>query len=163
MIEIICMLFHNMKRRRHIEVERMELHEQLRKARTDAGLSVKAVAGHLNLTRVQIWRMEKENADWITTGRLKKLASLYGVPIISLFADNIEFNDTDISYQLIGDAVEAVNRVADGLASTPTPEATKSAVLAVIRLQQERWVDDPKQKFVHSEFKILIESELKRK
>lgn len=138
----------------------MELHDRLKKARIDAGFSVKAVAAKLDKTRVQIWRMEK-NADFISIERLRALADLYGVSVHSLFADNLELGADEVPFQLIGMAVEAVEEVACTLETRPSPEHLKNAVIAVARYQHEQWLDDITKTFEKTEYKVMIEQHLR--
>jgi transcriptional regulator with XRE-family HTH domain len=155
MIAYLRLMFHVVKRRGRTRIRRMELHEHLRQAREDAGLSVKAVAAELGLTRVQVWRMEKD-AGFVSVERLRKLANLYGRPIQVFFDDTIEIDD-HVSYQLVGMAVEAVEMVASGMSVRPTPAAIRSAVIAVVRAQHKRWAEDTKRRFDPKEFTALIE------
>lgn len=161
MIEFVQRMFHNLKQKRHIKASRMELHQQLNQARKKAGLSVNEVAAHLDVGRVQVWRMEK-NADWVSVGRLKQLASLYGIPAATLLSDNVDIGEADISYQLIEDAMQAVGGVSSNMAHPPSPEATRAAVVAVIRHQQKRWSEDSTHIFNSDEFKVLIEDYLQK-
>lgn len=155
MIAYLRLMFHVVKRKSRTRIGRMELHEHLRQAREDAGLSVKAVAAELGVTRVQVWRMEKD-AGFVSVDRLRKLADLYGRPIQVFFDDTIEIDD-QVSYQLVGMAVEAVESVASRKKARPSSTTMRSAVIAVVRAQQKRWSEDPKRRFDPREFTALIE------
>jgi transcriptional regulator with XRE-family HTH domain len=140
----------------------MELKKRLRQAREDASLSVNDVADYLGVGRAQIWRMETKSADFISVGRLRKLADKYGRSLAYFFDDRLESNDAEVSYQLIGMAVSATEFVAARMVHRPSPMAMQAAVLATIRAQQERWSDDPNSMFNQDEFIMLIEQQLKR-
>ncbi|MDA9207356.1 helix-turn-helix domain-containing protein [Octadecabacter sp.] len=138
----------------------MELHEALKKARQDAGLSVSSVAQHLAVGRAQVWRMEK-NAEFISIARLRQVAELYGVPIEVLLDDSLPPQAGDVSYQLVGMAVDAVMAVIAAKSIQPAQANIRDAVVTVIRLQQRRWDDDPKSKFFAKEYTALIEEHLR--
>lgn len=154
-------LLHDVKHICCIRVDRMELHDRLREARKNSGKSVNQVAEDLGVSRIQIWRMEK-NADFISVERLKKLADLYGRPIQSFFDDNVEISETEVSYQLIGMAFEATDAVASKMKERPSPDALKSAAIAVIKAQQKRWAENPDMRFKPEDFLVFIESELEK-
>lgn len=154
-------LLHDVKQICCIRVARMELHDRLREARKNSGKSVNQVAEDLGVSRIQIWRMEK-NADFISIERLKKLAGLYGRPIQSFFDDNIEMSETEISYQIIGMALEAVEAVASKMVERPSTEAFRAAVIAVIRAQQNRWAENPDMRFNPEEFTVFVERLLEK-
>jgi transcriptional regulator with XRE-family HTH domain len=137
----------------------MELAERLKKAREDTGMSVKAVAAELEVTRVQVWRMEKD-ADFVSVKRLKELAKLYGVPFAALFEDDLQIQETDVSYDLIGRAIELVMDVASNQTVLPAKKAIRAATVAVIRKQQARWAEDPKVKFIPQEYVLLVQDKL---
>lgn len=160
MIALILKVFHLVEHRNHTKTERMELRELLRKAREDAKLSINEVGELLGVGRAQVWRMESKDADFISIGRLRKLADCYGRPLSYFFNDNLETNDTEVSYQLIGMAIAASETVATKLTERPSPEALQSATLAIIRTQQKRWADDPSRRFNPEEFVVLIEQHL---
>lgn len=160
MIALIRKVFHLMEHRGQTRTKRMELRKHLRKAREDAMLSVNEISKRLNVGRAQIWRMESKDADFISVGRLRKLADHYGRPVNYFFNDNQEITETEISYQLIGMAVAATETVAIKMPVRPSPEALKAATIAVIRTQQKRWSDDPKRRFNPEEFVVLIEQHL---
>ena len=137
----------------------MELHEVLKKAREDAGLTVKAVAQHLEVGRAQVWRMEK-NADFISVARLKKLAKLYGVEVGALLDDTLSSSDRDTSYQLIGTAIDAVMAVVVTHNKKPDRVSIREAVITVLRHQQSRSNNDLSSRFHAEEYKAMIERQL---
>lgn len=152
-------LLHDVKHICCIRVVRMELHDRLREARINSGKSVNQVAEDLGVSRIQIWRMEK-NADFISVERLKKMAELYGRPIQSFFDDKVEISEPEVSYQIIGMAFEAVEAVASKMKKRPSPAVLRSAAIAVIRAQQKRWAENPGIRFNVEEFTVFIEMEM---
>lgn len=138
----------------------MELHEALKKARQDADLSVSSVAQYLNVGRAQVWRMEK-NAEFISVARLRQVADLYGVQVEALLDDKLPPNSVDVSYQLVGMAVDAVMAVITAKSIKPAEARVRDAVVAVIRLQQSRLEEDHKTVFQAKEFTALIELHLR--
>ena len=154
-------VLHHVKRWRHTKNEQMELHQHLKQAREQSGKTVKEVAAALGVSRVQVWRMEKD-ADFVSVARLRLLADLYGKPLQSFFDDTVSVGNGDISYQLIGMSVDAVENVAAKMVERPNPDATRSAVLSVIRAQQARLENDPTHRFKADEFTVLIEQEFQK-
>lgn len=154
-------LLHDVKHTCSFRIHRMELKDRLQEARKSSGKSMDQVAQDLGLSRIQVWRMEK-NAEAITVKRLQELADVYGKPIQSFFADNVEISETEISYQIIGMALEAVESVASKMKERPSPAAIKSAVIAVIKAHQKRWAENPDVRFNPAEFMVFIEQELEK-
>ncbi len=157
----LLFVLHHVKRWRHAKNDKMELHQHLKQAREQSGKTVNEVAAALGVSRVQVWRMEKD-ADFVSVARLKLLADLYGKPITSFFDDTVPVGSGDISYQLIGMSVAAVEGIASKMSKRPSPDATRSAVLSVIRAQQARLANDPATRFKADEFTVLIEQELQK-
>ena len=160
LFELIRKVFHKKIHLRFLMDTDMELHNALKKARKDADLSVTAVAQHLQVGRAQVWRMEK-NAEFISIARLRQVAELYGVPMEALLDDKLPQQTGDVSYQLVGMAVDAVMAVVSAKSIQPTQANIRDAVVAVIRLQQSRWDEDPKSKFLAKEYTALIEEHLR--
>ena len=160
LFELFRIVFHKKEHPRHIGTVEMELHEALRKAREDTGLSVKSVATTLGVGRAQVWRMEKD-AEFISVARLRQLADLYGVPVETLLVDDITIGKTELSYQLIGLAAETVAVLAQRQTKTPSPQAQRCAVLAVVKLQQSKWAENPKVSFNRNEYTALIEEQFR--
>jgi transcriptional regulator with XRE-family HTH domain len=160
LFELIQKVFHKKKHLRFLGVTDMELHEALKKARTDAGLSVSSVAQRLGVGRAQVWRMEK-NAEFISIARRRQVSELYGVPVEVLLDDKLPSQAGDVSYQLVGMAVDAVMAVMSAKSIQPTQADIRDAVVTVIRLQQRRWEEDPKSKFLAKEYTALIEEHLR--
>ncbi|MGJ8629038.1 MAG: helix-turn-helix domain-containing protein [Sulfitobacter sp.] len=161
-IALFRKVFHLVEHRSHINSGRMELRKRLRDARKDAKLNVQDVADALGVGRAQVWRMESKNADFISVGRLRVLANLYGRPVTYFFDDDLEIGDQLVAYQLIGMAISVTQTVANRMSKRPSPALIESATLAVIRAQQDRWADDPKSMFNPDEFVMLIEQHFKR-
>jgi transcriptional regulator with XRE-family HTH domain len=158
--EIFRKVFHKKKHLRFLGVADMELHEALKKARKDAGLSVSSVAQNLDVGRAQVWRMEK-NAEFISIARLRQVAELYGVQIEALLDDKVPSQAKGLSYQLVGMAVDAVMAVIAAKPIKPAEANIRDAVVAVMRLQQSRWEEDPNAAFVAKEYAALIEEHLR--
>jgi transcriptional regulator with XRE-family HTH domain len=158
--ELLRKVFHKMLHLRFLRGTDMELHNALKKARTDAGLSVSAVAQHLKVGRAQVWRMEK-NADFISVARLRQVAELYGVPMQVLLDDKLTLEEDGLSYQLVGMAVDAVTQVMSAKSIPPAQANIRDAVMTVVRLQQRRWEEDPKSVFDAKEYTALIEEHLR--
>ncbi|WP_306142639.1 helix-turn-helix domain-containing protein [Roseibium sp. MMSF_3412] len=152
-------LLHDVKHTCCFRIHRMELKERLQQARKHSGKSMDQVAQDLGLSRIQVWRMEK-NAEAITVKRLQELAAVYGRPIQSFFDDKVEISESEISYQIIGIAIEAVEAVASKMDERPSTEAFRAAAIAVIRAQQKRWAENPNLRFKPEEFTVFIEREL---
>jgi len=159
LFELFPITFHKKKHLRFLLDADMELHNALRKARTDADLSVSAVAQHLGVGRAQVWRMEK-NAEFISIARLRQVAKLYGVPIEALLDDTLPSHGEGVPYQLVGMAVDAVMAVMSAKSLNPEQSNIRDAVVTVIRTQQRRWEEDPKTKFNAKEYTALIEEHL---
>lgn len=137
----------------------MKLEERLKQARIEANLGVEEAANELGVQRVQLWRMER-NAAFISVQRLEEMAKLYGVPLASFFDDNLDIDDTAISYDLIGRAVTCVLDVVEKQPRQVTSKAISEAVVTVARKQHLIWSKDPKAKFNPSEYRMLIEEKL---
>lgn len=59
----------------------------LKKLRTDRGLSIKDVAYRLNLSHMSIINFETGKTD-ISVSRLKQLSDVYGIHVSEIFAEN---------------------------------------------------------------------------
>lgn len=138
----------------------MELHERLKQDREKAGLSVKSVAASLGVTRVQVWRMEK-NADFVSVGRLKELATLYGTSAAVLLDDKLPNDDNGIAYEHIRMAVSAVNAKVktykDVYGRTIDDWIIVDAVEKVIRAHHRNYQRNPDANFSSIEYSALIE------
>lgn len=137
----------------------MKLEERLKQARIEANLGVEEAANELGVQRVQLWRMEKD-AGFVSVQRLEEMAKLYGVPLASFFDDNLDLDDTAISYDLIGRAMSCVFEVVEKQPNPSTNKAISDAVVTVVRKQHLIWSKDPKAKFNPSEYRMLIEEKL---
>lgn len=122
------------------------LSERLKEARNRAGISVKAAASAIGVSRVQIWRMESE-ATSISIDRLIELAQLYDVTPASLLTEDIEPTPPPIAYQRVAEAIIAVEGVIQTMPQRPEPEKIGKAVVEILKLETERIRANPTDQF----------------
>lgn len=131
------------------------LHERIKEAREEAGMTVNQVADALGVSRTQVWRMENKS-ETLTAVRLFELADLFGVDPRRLLQGELA---PDLSIRLhdrIGEAVLLVEECVHGLNARPSPELVRDAVLEVLRLESGQSLETQNQPIDPEKYRGLI-------
>lgn len=112
----------------------MELHQVIRKAREEAGLTLTEAAQRLGVGKATLSRLETKKGP-ITATRLTEIAQLYGVRPADLLDGTIKpLPDADAELREIAVVVETVERIIDQAGQRPTPEKVGSTVVEILKL-----------------------------
>lgn len=133
------------------------IHNTLRQAREQAGLSLEKAAECIGISGASFSRMEN-GLSKVTTERLELLAALYEVSASALVEGSIVTMPSTVDLSRMRSVVEVVQTVVNQLRVKPTPEKMGLAVSEVYRLEIEIIVNNPKAEFDPSRHAGLIEA-----
>lgn len=111
-----------------------DLSDRIRAAREKAGLTHDYVAAHLEVSRVQAWRIENDTKS-ISAKRLFQLAGLFGVDARKMFEGDNSIGHDQALIRCVEQVVALVESCAHNAGANPSPAIVSKAVAAV--LQQE--------------------------
>lgn len=111
-----------------------DLSDRIRTAREKAGLTHDDVAAHLEVSRVQAWRIENDTKS-ISAKRLFQLADLFGVDARRMFEGEDSNGHDQAVIRRVEQVVALVESCAQNAGANPSPNIVSKAVGAV--LQQE--------------------------
>ncbi|WP_282129777.1 helix-turn-helix domain-containing protein [Roseobacter litoralis] len=135
----------------------MAIHNILRQAREQAGLSLEKAADCIGISGASFSRMEN-GLSKVNTDRLEMLAALYDVSASALIEGSIVTRPSTVDIERMRAVVEAVQAVVNRLRVKPSPQKMGLAVAEVYRLEIEHIVADPKASFDANRHTGLIEA-----
>ena len=135
----------------------MAIHNTLRQAREQAGLSLEKAAECIGISGASFSRMET-GLSKVTTERLEMLASLYEVSASALIEGSIVTKPSTVDIERMRVVVETVQTIVQQLRFKPSPEKMGLAVSEVYRLEIDHIVGDPKASFDPTRHNGLIEA-----
>ena len=124
----------------------MAIHQTLRQAREQAGLSLEKAAECIGISGASFSRTEN-GLSKVTMDRLEMLAALYEVSASELVASAIVTRPSTIDLDRLKAVVEAVQKVVNDQGAKPSPEKMAMAVSELYRLEITHIVNDPAAQF----------------
>lgn len=124
----------------------MAIHQTLKLAREQAGLSLEKAAERIGISGASFSRMEN-GLSKVTMDRLETLAALYEVSASELVAGAIVTRPSTIDLDRLKAVVAAVQKVVNDLGAQPSPEKMAMAVSELYRLEITHIVNDPAAQF----------------
>lgn len=112
----------------------------LQRARESVGLSLTDAAIQLGIPKTTLWRWENGQTK-IYAEKLVRVASAYGVSASKLFEGEVVIAPSQIDYERLGMVVEHVELIVQANGHRPKPEAVKTAVVEILRLETQRLLD----------------------
>jgi len=108
------------------------LHEDLKRARQQLGLSMVEAAKKLGLSQSQLSRIESGRSG-ITSQRLAELAGLYGISVSKLLDGQTVRTMSDTDLDRMGLVIEFVETIVADHNPRPSPQAIRNAVITIFR------------------------------
>jgi transcriptional regulator with XRE-family HTH domain len=122
------------------------IHNILKKAREQAGLTLEHAAECINISGASFSRMEN-GLSKVTMDRLEMLAALYEVSASALVEGSIVTKPSTIDIDRLKLVVEAVQQFVNEQNTNPSPEKMAMAVSELYRLEINHIVNDSKALF----------------
>lgn len=108
------------------------LHDDLKKARQAAGMTMEVVATRLGIAQSTLSRIESGKTG-LTSQRLADLCALYGVKPSTLMDSAAANSMSDRELERIGAVIEFVEHVLVDVVPRPAPNLIRKTVLAIFR------------------------------
>ena len=108
------------------------LHDDIKKARLDAGLTMTEAAAKLRVSQSTLSRIEAGESN-VSSQRLVDLAAAYGVSPSKLLDGAVERSMSDTDLERIGQVIEFVEEVLSETSPRPNPRQVRETVLAIFR------------------------------
>ncbi|MFK8035570.1 MAG: helix-turn-helix domain-containing protein [Hyphomicrobiales bacterium] len=129
--------------------------EILQKARNAKGLSLSEAARLLGVPKNTLWRWENDETR-IYAGKLVAIAATYGFSASSLFNGEIVIAPTQMDYDRLGVVVEHIERIIQDTNIRPKPEAVRTAVVEVLKVETNRVLESKRSEFDPSRYDGMI-------
>lgn len=124
----------------------MAIHQTLKQAREQAGLTLEKAADCIGISGASFSRMEN-GLSKVTMDRLEMLSALYEVSASALVEGSIVTRPSTIDIDRLKLVVETVQQVVNDRAAHPSPEKMAMAVSELYRLEITHIVNDAKAEF----------------
>jgi transcriptional regulator with XRE-family HTH domain len=108
------------------------LHDDLKRARQQLGLSMDEAAKKLGVSQSQLSRIESGKSG-ITSQRLAELAGLYGVSASKLLDGQTVRTMSDTDLDRMGKVIEFVESILADHNPRPSPQVISNAVITIFR------------------------------
>lgn len=128
-------------------------------ARESKGLSLADAAKLLGVPKTSLWRWENGETK-VDAQRLVDIAAAYGLSISAIFEGKILKAPTQTDFDRLGDVVEHIELIIQGLSVRPNPKALRTAVVEVLRLETTRVLETPGSTFDPSRYDAMVSSML---
>ena len=127
-------------------------------AREAKGMSLAEAAKLLGVPKTTLWRWENETK--VDAQKLVDIAAAYGLSVSSLFEGKVLNAPTQTDFDRLGDVVEHIELIIQGLDVRPNPKALRTAVVEVLRLETTRVLETPGSTFDPSRYDAMVSSML---
>jgi transcriptional regulator with XRE-family HTH domain len=129
--------------------------EILQDARESKDLSLGEGAKLLGVPKTSLWRWEN-NETKVDAQRLVDIAAAYGLSISSMFEGRIVVAPTQTDFDRLGIVVEHIERMIQHIGTRPKPEAVRTAVVEVLRLETTRVLETSGSAFDPSRYDAMV-------
>lgn len=135
----------------------MAIHETLKKAREQSGLTLEQAAGKIGISGASFSRMEN-GLSKVSMERLADLSALYGVSASALVDGAIVTRPSTIDIDRLKLIVKTVQEVVNRMRVRPSPDKMATAVAELYRLEIDHIVHDPAAEFDPARHLGIIEA-----
>lgn len=135
----------------------MAIHQTLRQAREQVGLSMEQAAEAVGISTASLSRMEN-GVSRVTTDRLAMLSGLYQVSATGLLGGSIVMPPSAVDLERMRAVVELVQKIVIRLRVRPSPKKIGLAESEIYRTEIERIVADPDAEFDPGRHAGLVEA-----
>lgn len=137
----------------------MAIHQTLKQAREQAGLTLEHAAECIGISGASFSRMEN-GLSKVTMERLEMLAALYEVSASAMVEGSIVTKPSTIDIDRLKLVVEAVQQLVHEQKLQPPPKKMATAVSELYRLEITHIVNDPTARFDPTRHKRIIKGML---
>lgn len=128
----------------------------LQDARETKHLSLGQAAKLLGVPKTSLWRWEN-NETKVDAQRLVDIAAAYGLSVSAIFEGKIMTAPTQTDFDRLGIVVEHIERIIQYMNARPKPQAVRTAVVEVLRLETSRVLETRGSTFDPSRYNGLVE------
>lgn len=128
----------------------------LQDAREAKGLTLGQAAKLLGVPKTSLWRWESD-ATKVDAKRLVEIAAAYGLSVGAIFEGKILTAPTQTDFERLGIVVEHIERIIQQQETRPQPEAVRTAVVEVLRLETTRVLETKGSEFDPSRYNGLVQ------
>jgi transcriptional regulator with XRE-family HTH domain len=136
----------------------MALRQRLSAIRQNQRMTVEAAASKLNLSRVQMWRIETSQETKLTVKRLLEIADLYGVDAGTLLSESASVAPTPATFEWIAQAIIAVEEMLIDSTPRPSPDRIAETVLSIIEQESVQKVKNSNHVFDPSQYRRMLKA-----
>ncbi len=109
----------------------------LQEARETKELTLGQAAKLLGVPKTSLWRWEN-NKTKVYAQQLVDIAAVYGLSVSAIFEGKIMTAPTQTDFDRLGIVVEHIERIIQTQETRPPPQAVRTAVVEVLRLETSR-------------------------
>jgi transcriptional regulator with XRE-family HTH domain len=128
----------------------------LREARESKDLTLGQAAKLLGVPKTSLWRWES-NETKVYAQQLVDIAAAYGLSVSAIIEGKIMMAPTQTDFDRLGIVVEHIERIIQEPKTRPQPEAVRTAVVEVLRLETARLLETKGSEFDPSRYNGLVE------
>jgi len=128
----------------------------LREARESKDLTLGQAAKLLGVPKTSLWRWES-NETKVYAQQLVDIAAAYGLSVSAIIEGKIMMAPTQTDFDRLGIVVEHIERIIQEQKTRPQPEAVRTAVVEVLRLETARVLETKGSEFDPSRYNGLVE------
>ena len=134
------------------------LQQRLTAIRQNKRMTVEAAAAKLNLSRVQMWRIETSQETKLSVKRLLEIADLYGVDAGTLLSESASVAPTPATFEWIAQAIVAVEEMLIDAIPRPRPAQIAETVLSIIEQESLQKVRNSNHVFDPSQYRRMLKA-----
>lgn len=123
----------------------------LQDARESKDLSLSAAAKLLGVPKTSLWRWEN-NETKVDAQRLVDIAAAYGLSVSAIFEGKILTSPTQTDFEHLGIVVEHIEKLIQSQTDRPNPDAVRTAIVEVLKLETARVLETKGSEFDPSRY-----------
>lgn len=127
----------------------------LQEARETKELTLGQAAKLLGVPKTSLWRWEN-NKTKVYAQQLVDIAAVYGLSVSAIFEGKIMTAPTQTDFDRLGIVVEHIERIIQTQETRPPPQAVRTAVVEVLRLETSRVLETTGSTFDPSRYNGLV-------
>ena len=127
----------------------------LQDARETKDLSLGQAAKLLGVPKTSLWRWEN-NETKVYAQQLVDIAAAYGLSVSAIIEGKIMTAPTQTDFDRLGIVVEHIERMIQHIGTRPKPEAVRTAVVEVLRLETARVLETAGSGFDPSRYDAMV-------